>query len=383
MTAVARVDIRWEFVTRLKLRRKGFDTEGEQCPVLQDTVLATAMSTHDSSANLRRSLDASVGDEFATAPAATISTLLAAAERLTAELAATQIAVQELTAHIARAGLRASEEPAATTAAPAADAAASPADRDDAAALPPRRGDHAVITPASPPAEPQAPARPFLAAAEQPAPYVPPAAPHAAPAPHVAPAPYAAAPFGEAPAPVRASAPGVLGSAPTLPPEAPIRQQAALQHQGPPLERQPGMAEVFDRPPAPAPTVITELSPSAGARPAHEAPPAVRSPFDGPDHASSLADVPLLSAGSVDVLVGPVTSLADLDALQGRILELPGVEAATVTAFEGHDVLMSVDLDRPLPLASMLRTELGRDVASCRLVEGRIVVTFVHRGSAA
>jgi hypothetical protein len=130
--------------------------------------------------------------------------------------------------------------------------------------------------------------------------------------------------------------------------------------------------------------VITELSPPAGARPAYEASSGrSASPFAGPDHASSLADVPLLSAGSVDVLVGPVTSLADLDALQGRILELPGVEAATVTAFEGHDVLMSVDLDRPLPLASMLRTELGRDVASCRLVEGRIVVTFVHRGSAA
>jgi hypothetical protein len=78
--------------------------------------------------------------------------------------------------------------------------------------------------------------------------------------------------------------------------------------------------------------------------------------------------------------MGPVRSLTDLDAVQGRIIEMPGVEAATVTAFEGHDVLMSVDLDRPLPLASMLRTELGRDVESCRLVEGRIVVTFGVEG---
>ena len=31
---------------------------------------------------------------------------------------------------------------------------------------------------------------------------------------------------------------------------------------------------------------------------------------------------------------------------------------------------------QPYPLASMLRTELGRPVSSCRLVEGRIVVTF-------
>jgi hypothetical protein len=348
------------------------------------------MSTHDSSSSLRPGPDAFLRpgpDAYAAdeatpgAPpsAASIAGLLAAAQRLTTELAATQVAVQELTAEIARAALRA-EAPTARPGDPAARDAA-----DGAHDLPPRRGDHAVMSPAAT----ESPARPAPAVAAAP-PYVAPAprvapAPYVAPAPHVAPAPPVGAPLGEAPAPAsQAAGPGVLRSTTPLPPERPVRQQAALQHQGQALERQPGMAELFDRPPAPSPGVITELSPSAGARPAHESSPGrPASPFAGSDHASSLADVPLLSAGSVDVLVGPVTSLADLDALQGRILELPGVEAATVTAFEGHDVLLSVDLDRPLPLASMLRTELGRGVASCRLVEGRIVVTFVHRGSAA
>jgi hypothetical protein len=349
------------------------------------------MSTQDSSSPLRPGPDAFSAHEAAPgAPpsAASIAGLLSAAQRLTAELAATQVAVHELTAEIARAGLRA-ETPAPMSPAPAP--VVRDATDDHAPSLPPRRGDHAVISPA--PTEPPTRPAPAVAAASPHAAiqHVAPAA-HAAPfqhvtpapAPNVTPAPPVSAPFGEAPAPApQATGPGVLGAAAPLPPERPIRQQASLQHQGPALERQPGMAEVFDRAPAPSPSVITELSPSAGARPAYEAPPArPATPFAGPDHASSLADVPLLSAGSVDVLVGPVTSLADLDALQGRILELPGVEAATVTAFEGHDVLMSVDLDRPLPLASMLRTELGRDVASCRLVEGRIVVTFVHRGSA-
>jgi hypothetical protein len=75
-------------------------------------------------------------------------------------------------------------------------------------------------------------------------------------------------------------------------------------------------------------------------------------------------------------MIGPVRDLADLDALESRILGLQSVEAVTVMAFEGRDVLVKIEIERPLPLASMLRTELGRPVESCRLVEGRIVVTF-------
>jgi hypothetical protein len=89
---------------------------------------------------------------------------------------------------------------------------------------------------------------------------------------------------------------------------------------------------------------------------------------------ASLSDVPLLSAGEVDALIGPIVDLTELDQLDARIRSLHGVADVHVVAFEGQDVLLSIRLDQPLPLASMLRTELGRPVASCRLVEGRIVV---------
>lgn len=98
---------------------------------------------------------------------------------------------------------------------------------------------------------------------------------------------------------------------------------------------------------------------------------------------ASLDDVQLLSTGAVDVMVGPVRDLADLDALESRFLAMQGVEAVTVMAFEGRDVLVKVETERPLPLAGMLRTELGRPVDSCRLVEGRIVVTFADAEAAA
>ncbi|MDO9407256.1 hypothetical protein, partial [Patulibacter sp.] len=101
------------------------------------------------------------------------------------------------------------------------------------------------------------------------------------------------------------------------------------------------------------------------------------------DLVASLNDVQLLSAGAVDVMIGPVRDLADLDALESRILALQSVEAVTVMAFEGRDVLVKIEIERPLPLASMLRTELGRPVESCRLVEGRIVVTFADTESSA
>jgi hypothetical protein len=248
--------------------------------------------------------------------AAALHQLLGIATQLAAELAATQIAVQELTAQIARAGIA----PPTVAALGQAPVVAPPmtngqvaADPAAPSALAPRRGDHAVAS-------------------------------EGAPADDAA-------------------------SAPQPPPEQPI---APVVPAGPE--------------PAQALTAVRPLEAEWTATPPRDGPAAPAglpiSPFDAgrAERAPSLADVPLLSAGSVDVLMGPVRSLTDLDAVQGRIIEMPGVEAATVTAFEGHDVLMSVDLDRPLPLASMLRTELGRDVESCRLVEGRIVVTFGVEG---
>lgn len=86
--------------------------------------------------------------------------------------------------------------------------------------------------------------------------------------------------------------------------------------------------------------------------------------------------MPLLSVGEIDVLLGPVATLSELDEIERRVKDLAGVDAVSVTAFVGREVLLTVTLERPTPLAGLLRTDLGRPVASCRLAEGRIVLAF-------
>jgi hypothetical protein len=93
-------------------------------------------------------------------------------------------------------------------------------------------------------------------------------------------------------------------------------------------------------------------------------------------HVADLSDVPLLSVGEIDVLLGPVATLSELDEIERRVNALAGVDAVSVTAFVGREVLLTVTLERPTPLAGLLRTDLGRPVASCRLAEGRIVLAF-------
>lgn len=93
-------------------------------------------------------------------------------------------------------------------------------------------------------------------------------------------------------------------------------------------------------------------------------------------HVADLSDVPLLSVGEIDVLLGPVATLSELDEIERRVNGLAGVDAVSVTAFVGREVLLTVTLERPTPLAGLLRTDLGRPVASCRLAEGRIVLAF-------
>lgn len=93
-------------------------------------------------------------------------------------------------------------------------------------------------------------------------------------------------------------------------------------------------------------------------------------------HVADLSDVPLLSVGEIDVLLGPVATLSELDEIERRVAGLAGVDAVSVTAFVGREVLLTVTLERPTPLAGLLRTDLGRPVASCRLAEGRIVLAF-------
>jgi hypothetical protein len=89
---------------------------------------------------------------------------------------------------------------------------------------------------------------------------------------------------------------------------------------------------------------------------------------------ASLQGVPLLSAGLVESVIGPIADLPELDAIEARIGRFHGVEAVTVRRLEGSDALLLIALEHPVPLADMLREDLGRPVASCRLAEGRIVV---------
>jgi hypothetical protein len=91
---------------------------------------------------------------------------------------------------------------------------------------------------------------------------------------------------------------------------------------------------------------------------------------------ASLAGVPLLSAGLVEAVIGPIATLDELDAVEAHIARFHGVSTVTVRRLERSDALLLVELAQPTPLADMLREDLGRPVASCRLAEGRIVVEF-------
>ncbi len=100
----------------------------------------------------------------------------------------------------------------------------------------------------------------------------------------------------------------------------------------------------------------------------------------GSEHANGLGDLPIVSTGAVQVVIGPIVSLDELDAAVEHIRRITGVESVAVTSFEGPHVVLTAELSRALPLASLLRNELGREVASCRLVDGRIVADFGDAG---
>lgn len=108
-------------------------------------------------------------------------------------------------------------------------------------------------------------------------------------------------------------------------------------------------------------------------------PPTVPMPA-APAQANGLGDLPIVHTGEVQVVIGPIAALEELDDAVDHIGRINGVENVSVTAFEGSQVVLTAELSRALPLASLLRTELGRDVASCRLVDGRIVVDFGDAG---
>lgn len=128
--------------------------------------------------------------------------------------------------------------------------------------------------------------------------------------------------------------------------------------------------------PAPAPTLAAPPEPE----PVHDLAAAYATSLVGPESPNGLGDLPIVSTGAVHVVIGPITSLDELDDAVEHIRRITGVESVSVTSFEGPHVVLTADLSRALPLASLLRNEIGREVASCRLVDGRIVVEFGEAG---
>lgn len=156
-----------------------------------------------------------------------------------------------------------------------------------------------------------------------------------------------ATPFSPAPTP----------PAPTAPPAAPYEQPTAPM---------PAAASVSAPMPTPFPDDVQGFAPE------HD---------NGfADASSNFGDLPIASDGAVLVVIGPITSLDELDDAVEHIRRINGVESVSVTSFEGPYVVLGVELLRALPLASLLRNGLGREVASCRLDDGRIVVEFGEAG---
>lgn len=93
-------------------------------------------------------------------------------------------------------------------------------------------------------------------------------------------------------------------------------------------------------------------------------------------------DAAALSVGAVPILVRGVRDRAHLRTLMALVRRLRGVEDATLLGFEAvHDALLSVRVGRPTALAGELRRHLGRRVASCATVGGRIEIALVGAGA--
>lgn len=135
-----------------------------------------------------------------------------------------------------------------------------------------------------------------------------------------------------------------------------------------------------DAPTPMAPTPPADPAANLGVAAGPVAPPTAEQLEPPVNPARGLGDLPIVSTGEVPVVIGPIRALDELDDAIEHIRRITGVEDVSVTAFEGSDVVLTTVLGRPLPLASLLRTELGRDVTSCRVAGGRIVVAFSEAG---
>ncbi|MDX8152604.1 hypothetical protein SK069_13445 [Patulibacter brassicae] len=116
--------------------------------------------------------------------------------------------------------------------------------------------------------------------------------------------------------------------------------------------------------------VAEDVSESQAAWASYGAGPSAR-PVD-----AGLEGVPLISSDVVEIVLGPLLDLGDLDGIVDRLAALPVIESVGVVAFDDTEVVLRVALTRPAPLAGLLRTELGRAVERCYLAQGRIVVEF-------
>lgn len=94
-------------------------------------------------------------------------------------------------------------------------------------------------------------------------------------------------------------------------------------------------------------------------------------------------DAAALSTGDVPVLVRGVRDRMHLSEVMVLIRRRRGVAEVALLRFEGtQDALLSVRVDRPIALAGELRRHLGRKVASCATVSGRIEVVLVGAATA-
>jgi PAS domain S-box-containing protein len=82
-----------------------------------------------------------------------------------------------------------------------------------------------------------------------------------------------------------------------------------------------------------------------------------------------------LRSGSLPVRLHGVRDAAHLDGLIGILGGIRGVDDVRLCAYESiHSPVLVLHATRPIALAAELRTELGRQLSSCALVDGRLEV---------
>jgi hypothetical protein len=92
--------------------------------------------------------------------------------------------------------------------------------------------------------------------------------------------------------------------------------------------------------------------------------------------------LPTLSIGDVQLAVRPLPDRPSVDALVGVIEGIRGVERVAVDHYEGGESHLTARLDRPTAFAGELRAALRRNLESCRVEDGRLVVVLAPASDA-